>query len=190
MARNAKQCSYFICPLVSLAAVLAMSLAGASIARAGGDNEGSPGARAESGGVGIRTATANQARQYLAEDRAMVNAVAGKRDPFKVPPPPSLDAGGDGMEGPLPPGVRGLVIGQLRLKGIVRDEETETMIAVVTNRANLAYFLHIHEQVYNGQVSRITPDAIYSQEKRLDSGGRTDVREVVLKLGSELQEGR
>jgi hypothetical protein len=190
MARNAKPCSHITYPLIFLAAVLTISLAGASIAHAGGDNDGSPGARAESGGAGIRSATANQGRQHLADDRAMVNAVAGKRDPFKVPPPPRLDGGGDDMDGPLPPGVRGLVIGQLRLKGIVRDEETRTMIAVVTNQANLAYFLYIHEEVYNGLVSRITPDAIYFQEKRLGSGSRTDAREVVLKLGSELQEAR
>jgi hypothetical protein len=190
MGRIAKPYSYITYPLIFLAAVLTMSLAGASIARAGGDNDGSSDARAASGGVGIRTATANQGRQHLAKERAMVNAAARKRDPFKVPSPPKLDGSGDDMDGPLLPGVRGLVIGQLRLKGIVRDEETKTMIAVVTNRANLAYFLHIHEEVYNGLVSRITPDAIYFQQKRPDSGGRTDAREVVLRLGSELQEAR
>ena len=177
-------------PLAFLVVALIMLPAGVSVARAGGDNDASLGTRSAARGGAIRNAPAKQGRQRLAEERAMVNALAGKRDPFKVPPPPKIDGGGDDMDGPLPPGVRGLVIGQLRLKGIVRDEETRTMIAVVTNRANLAYFLHIHEDVYNGVVSRITPDAIYFQQKRLESGGWIDAREVVLRLGSEQQEAR
>jgi hypothetical protein len=190
MTRKAKPYSYFTRPLTFLAVALIMLPAGVSVARAGGDNDTSPVARSGTGRASIRTAPAKQGRQRLAEERAMVNALAGKRDPFKVPPPPKIGGSGDEIDGPLPPGVRGLVIGQLRLKGIVRDEETKTMIGVVTNRVNLAYFLHIHEDVYNGVVSRITPDAIYFQQKRPDSGGRIDAREVVLRLGSERQEAR
>lgn len=94
------------------------------------------------------------------------------------------------MDGSLPPGARGLVIGQLRLEGIVRDDESGSMIAVVANRSKLAYFLHLNEDVYNGVVSRITADAIYFQQKPPGSGGRLEAREVVLRLGSEPQEAR
>jgi hypothetical protein len=132
----------------------------------------------------------SQDRQRLAEERAKVSAMTGKRDPFKVPPPQGSNGKGDDIDGPLPPGVRGLVIGQLRLKGIVREDASNTMIAVVTNRANLAYFLRVHEDVYNGVVSRITPDAVYFQQNRVDSNGRVDAREVVLKLDAERQEAR
>ena len=141
--------------------------------------------------VPIRTVPEKRGRQRLAEERAMVNALAGKRDPFKVPPPPKIGGGKDDpTDGPMLPGVRGLVIGQLRLKGIVREEDSHTMIAVVSNGSNLAYFLHIHEDVYNGVVSRITPDAIYFLQKHPDSGGRLEAREVVLKLVSRGQEAR
>ena len=190
MTRKAKRYSSLARTLTFLAAALMMLPTGITVARAGGDNDASPDARASTVGAAISTAPAKHGRQRLAEERAMLNAVAEKRDPFKVPPPPKMDGGGDDVDGPLPPGVRGLVIGQLRLKGIVRDEETRTMIAVVTNRANLAYFLHIHDDVYNGVVSRITPDAIYFRQKPLDSGSRADAREVVLRLGSEQQEAR
>jgi hypothetical protein len=190
MTVKANRFSHLICPLAFLAVALIMLPAGVSVARTGGDNDANLVARPAARGATIRAAPAKQGRQRLAGDRAMVNALAEKRDPFKVPPPPKMDGGGDDMDGPLPPGVRGLVIGHLRLKGIVRDEETKTMIAVVTNRANLAYFLHVHEDVYNGMVSRITSDAIYFQQKRPDSGGRIDAREVVLRLGSEQQEAR
>lgn len=82
------------------------------------------------------------------------------------------------------------MIGQLRLEGIVRDEESGMMIAVVTNQSNLAYFLHLHQEVYNGVVSRITPEAIFFQQKSLDPGDRLEARQVILRLGSERQEER
>lgn len=64
------------------------------------------------------------------------------------------------------------------------------MIAVVTNGANLAYFLRIHDEVYNGVVSGITPDSIRFVQHRLDTGGRAEMRVVILKLGSDRQEAR
>lgn len=173
-----------------LAAALVVPPGGASITRAKGENGTGRGAAAAAAAVPIRTAPEKWGRQRLAEERAMVNALAGKRDPFKVPPPPKMGGGADDPDGPLPAGVRGLVIGQLRLEGIVREENSHTMIAVVANRENLAYFLRIHEDVYNGVVSRITPDAIYFRQKRRDAGGRIEAREVVLRLGSGFQEAR
>ena len=170
---------------ICLATAWILLLAGVSDLRANGERDAGRGA-----GVPIRTAPAKTGRQRLAEERAKLEAMAGKRDPFKVPPPPNVGADRNDVHGPLPPGVRGLVIGQLRLKGIVREDASNTMIAVVTNRTNLAYFLHVHEDLYNGVVSRITPNAIYFQQKGLNPYGRVDAREVVLKLGAEGQEAR
>jgi hypothetical protein len=115
------------------------------------------------------------------EEKARVNAGAGKRDPFKVPPPPRPNGGGE-MEGSLPPGARGLVIGHLKLEGIVREDATSNMIAVVTGRTDLAYFLRVHDEVYNGVVTRITPDSIYFLQNQPGAGGSVETREVVLKL--------
>lgn len=115
--------------------------------------------------------------------------VAGKRDPFRVPPPPRKDQGRD-FGGPLPPGKRGLIIGQLRLEGTVRQLADQTMLAVVTNQTNLAYFLRVHDKVYNGVVVGITADSIRFREDRLGSDGRLETREVVLKMGSPQEEGR
>lgn len=185
MTRRAKRYSCFAC-----AVALMVFPACLSAASAGGNNDANLGAGPVVATTNLRTAPVKLGRRRPAEERASVNSHAGKRDPFEVPPPPKADGGGDALEGPLPPGARGLVIGQISLKGIVRDEESKTMIAVVTNHANLAYFLHIHEDVYNGVVTRITPDAIYFQKKRPDSGGQMEAREVVLRLGSEQQEAR
>lgn len=173
---------------IGLGASLLLFLGGPAAARAGGEKDA--GRDAPAVAAATRTSPLKRSRQRLAGERDMAKALAGKRDPFKLPPPPQVKGGDEEIEGPLPPGIRGLVIGRLHLKGIVREEDNKTMIAVVANRANLAYFLHINEDVYNGVVSRITPDAIYFQQKRLDSGGRVDAREVVLKLGRERQEER
>ena len=43
--------------------------------------------------------------------------------------------------GVLPPGVRGLLISQLKLEGVVREQTANKMIAVVTNETKRAYFL-------------------------------------------------
>ena len=117
-----------------------------------------------------------------------VPAVAGRRDPFRLPGPPAPAGEADPLRamGPLPPGARGLIISQLRLEGIVRKESTQTMIAVVANSSNRAYFLRERDGVYDGVVSKITPDAVYFRENIADMNGRLSSREVVKRLGPAL----
>ncbi len=115
---------------------------------------------------------------------------AGKRDPFKLPPPPSPKGEGRGITGPLPPGLRGLIIGELDLEGIVRMDTSNKMIAVVSNYTKRAYFLRENDVLYNGIVSKITPDAVYFKENVLDQFGRVSTRNVVKRLGSAPGEGR
>jgi hypothetical protein len=115
---------------------------------------------------------------------------AGLRDPFRLPPPPA--AGAAGMElrrAPLP-GKRGLVIGQLRLLGIVRQHAPDsadarsTMIAVVTNASNVAYFLHAGDVLYDGRITGITADAAHFELEYLDPEGQVKRREVVKRLNA------
>jgi hypothetical protein len=124
--------------------------------------------------------------------RSTVSDAAGRRDPFK-----STEAAGAGghlaageASGVLPPGNRGLVISQLRVEGIVRLQPTNNLIAMVTNNTKRAYFLRENDPVYNGVVSKITPDAVYFIEKILDANGRLVTHEVVMRLGSAAGEGR
>jgi hypothetical protein len=110
--------------------------------------------------------------------------MAGRRDPFKLPGPPVPGgAGGEQILGPLPPGARWLLIGQLKVEGIVRLDTTSTMIAVVDNSSNRAYFLRENDAVYNGVVSKITPDSVVFRENALDASGKMVVRDVVKRLG-------
>jgi type II secretory pathway component PulC len=92
--------------------------------------------------------------------------------------------------GPLPPGKRGLVIAQLRVEGIVRQETSNKMIAVVVTSTDRAYFLHENDEVYNGVVSKITPDSVYFSENFRDVNGRMATRQVVKRLGSGPGENR
>jgi hypothetical protein len=122
----------------------------------------------------------------------------GKRDPFKLPEVATGKggAGGEGGVGEirpgevLPPGKRGLLISQLMVEGIVRQQTTNKMTALVVDQRRLAYFLHENDSVYNGVVSKITPDAVYFTENVLDPKGRVTAREVVKRLGSAPGEGR
>ncbi len=154
---------------------------------------------------GKRTARATTARSARASAQRKGSSdksggsllAAGKRDPFKLPElsgkavlngeiSESMPGGG----GVLPPGERGLLISQLRLEGVVRQQTQNKMIAVVTNDTRRAYFLRENQSVYNGVVSKITPDAVYFKENVLDSSGRVTTREVVKRLGSAPGEGR
>jgi hypothetical protein len=92
--------------------------------------------------------------------------------------------------GVLPTGKRGLLISHLVLQGVVREQTTNKMIAVVTNETKVARFLYENDSLYNGVVSKITPDAVYFKENVLDANGRVTTREVVKRLGSAPGEGR
>ena len=120
-----------------------------------------------------------------------VKKVVGRRDPFRIPGPPVPGrVPGEEILGPLPPGIRGLVISQLRLEGIVRLDVPNTMIAVVDTNANRAYFLRENDAVYNGVVSKITPDSVYFRENAIDPSGNVVTREVVKRLSAGPGEGR
>jgi hypothetical protein len=110
------------------------------------------------------------------------------RDPFKLPPPPRPEEEKQGekddpkLPGNRPPGSRGLLVEQLRLKGVVRDGATQKMIAVVTTNNNRAYFLREGEAVYDGVVSKITSDAVYFKGNIFDAKREARSREVVKTL--------
>jgi len=114
-------------------------------------------------------------------------SISGLRDPFRAPAPPQpAETGAKAGEGAAarPPGLRGLLVRQLRLEGIVREDETKTMIAVVTNDTHLAYFLRENQELFDGVVGRITPGAVYLRERVREPNQAVRWRDVVLKLES------
>ena len=124
---------------------------------------------------------------------SLLPTAAGRRDPFKpwmTPSPSGHSSAAVRVSESLPAGRRGLVISELRVEGIVHLESANNMIAVVTNYTKRAYFLRVNDTVYNGVVSKITPEAVYFKENTLDSSGRVATHEVAIKLGSAPGEGR
>ena len=107
------------------------------------------------------------------------------RDPFSVPKPvaeePVVNQSAEEFSGPAPAGKKGLIISQLKLEGIVRVGSK--MLAVLANPANRAYFLYENDELRNGAVSKITPDAVYFREDYKDpTTGKIESREVVQRL--------
>jgi Tfp pilus assembly protein PilP len=119
-------------------------------------------------------------REAKSEDAAKLKpeakkwAMTGKRDPFFSPV--VQQASGSGCS----TGKKCLEIGQINLRGVVKSEAG--FIAVVTNSANKAYFLHESDPVFNGYVIRITGDSVVFQETVQDKLGKPLTREVVKRL--------
>ena len=98
-------------------------------------------------------------------------SAAGQRDPF-VSPVVRLGSTGSGCSS----GKRCLAIDQIALKGVVRSETG--MIAVVVNSMSKAYFLRENDPVFNGYVTKITPDSIVFKETFHDKVGKPLTRDV------------
>jgi hypothetical protein len=109
-------------------------------------------------------------------------AAAGLRDPFKLPEPPRVGPEGRIGNETRPTGPRGLAVGEMTLEGLVREEASKTMIAVVAGPERRAFFLRVNDPVYRATVSRITLDSVYFTETYTDPAGHESTREVVKKL--------
>jgi Tfp pilus assembly protein PilP len=103
-----------------------------------------------------------------------------KPDPFVIPIKPKQEAT---PSGPLPPGLRGLLVGQANLAGVVKTPRG--MLAVVTGPNNRTFFLKPNDQLYNGRVVSISADTLVLEESFIDPLGKQLRREVIKKLATE-----
>jgi hypothetical protein len=103
---------------------------------------------------------------------------AVKRDPFEA----LLNKPSQGTGAPvnLPPGKAGLVVGTLRVDGIVGG--TKGMIAIVSNPQQRVYFLREGDKLYDGSVQHITIEAVSFQEVGKDAFGKPLERQVTKRL--------
>jgi hypothetical protein len=107
-----------------------------------------------------------------------VEKVSARRDPFdallnKARP-------GTGIPENLPPGKAGLVVGTLRINGIVSG--ARGMIAIVSNPQQRVYFLREGDKLYDGSVDKITIDGITFHELGKDAFGKPLERQVTKRL--------
>ena len=80
----------------------------------------------------------------------------------------------------LPPGKAGLVVGTLRIDGIVHSPSG--MIAIVSNAQQRVYFLRDGDKLYDGSVDKIALDAISFHEIGKDAFGKPLERTVTKQL--------
>ena len=101
-----------------------------------------------------------------------------RRDPFET----LLNKAKAGNAPPenLPPGKAGLIVGALRINGIVRG--TGGMIAIVSNGQQRVYFLREGDKLYDGGVDKITLDSISFHEFGKDAFGKPLERQVTKRL--------
>ena len=90
--------------------------------------------------------------------------------------PEVLNQGGE----VLPPGKAGLVVGTLRIDGIVGG--AHGMIAIVSNPQQRVYFLREGDKLYDGSVQHITIEAVSFQEFGKDAFGKPLERQVTKRL--------
>jgi hypothetical protein len=113
-----------------------------------------------------------------AKKEAKKEAPVERRDPFR-----SLVAekhSGAELPTNLPPGKAGLLIGSVRVDGMVRAPSG--MIAVVSNPQQRVYFIREGDRLYDGQVEHIGLDGVVFKQSSKDAFGRPVERLVTKRL--------
>jgi hypothetical protein len=118
--------------------------------------------------------SAKPAAEQPAEEKVSVP----HRDPFETLV--NRAKAGNAPPENLPPGKAGLIVGTLRVDGIVRG--SGGMIAIVSNPQQRVYFLREGDKLYDGSVEHITLEAISFQEVGKDTFGKPLDRQVTKRL--------
>jgi hypothetical protein len=140
------------------------------------------GGQAQAAEAAAQSATAPSGSEPTAAPAAAAPSAqasrAGRRDPFRAL---VVQGAGDQLPVCKSPGKGALIVGQVRLQGIVRGINGQ-WIAVVDNNTKRAFFLYVGDVLCNGTVSSITADDLVIEERITDQAGRTRSREVVKQL--------
>jgi len=102
-----------------------------------------------------------------------------KRDPFSPLLGNAPEAGASGPDH-LPPGKAGLMVGTLRIDGLIRGPNG--MIAVVSNPQQRVYFLHEGDHIFDGEVLRVSMEAVSFRQSGRDAFGKSLDHEVTRRL--------
>jgi len=123
-------------------------------------------------------AVAQKVAKPPVEKPATEKVSVARRDPFEA----LLNRPGTGNAAAqnLPPGKAGLVVGTLRIEGIVSGPGG--MIAIVSNPQQRVYFLRDGDKLYDGSVEHITLEAISFHEFGKDAFGKPIERQVTKRL--------
>ena len=173
--------------LMTLALIVVFGVALAAVAQNPQTRGLGQAAKAKTPGAGATKskapATASQAKGLAAPASKRPASESGdRRDPFVSTI--KLDKTGQLPIHDCPPGVRGILVGQAELDGVVQTPAD--MIAVITtSNTGRTYFPREGTILCNGRVLQITPDSIVFEESVLDLSGKLEKREVIKKMPAE-----
>jgi len=123
--------------------------------------------------------TEAKAKEKKPVERPIELAKIARRDPFESLLAKQQSAGGAAPAN-LPQGKPGLIVGTLRIDGIVKS--TNGMIAIVSNPQQRVYFLRDGDKLYDGSVDRISMEGVSFHEQGKDAFGKPIEREVTKQL--------
>jgi hypothetical protein len=126
------------------------------------------------------TASAAAVEPQKAAPKPSAAAAGPRRDPFSPLFGGNSNQGRASGPASLPPGKAGLTVGTLRLDGLVNGPNG--MIAVVSNPQQRVYFLHEGDRIFDGQVTRITMEAVSFRQTGSDPFGNSLEHEVTRRL--------
>jgi len=103
---------------------------------------------------------------------------AGRRDPFVSPIRAATVAT---PTGPIScaTGKRCLAVAELTVQGTAKDTDGKMMAIIARGANHPAYFLRENDQIFNGNVVKITCDSVIFREYATDASGRQNTHEVV-----------
>lgn len=104
----------------------------------------------QAGGTSETVETILREQEELLRGERFSYDPSGRRDPFR-----SLVSDIDTGKNTRPPGIRGMLVTELDLSGVVADPRGD--MAMVTGPDNKGYFLRVGDTVYDGTVIAVDP---------------------------------
>jgi hypothetical protein len=105
----------------------------------------------------------------------------GRRDPF-VNPVPKAASDGPAAPSVRPPGLKGVLVTEAGIAGVVTSKEPSMNIVIITAPARKSYFARVGDALFDGVVKEIRLDTV-TFALNLPAGNREGVpREIVRKV--------
>ncbi len=106
---------------------------------------------------------------------------AGRRDPFRS----LLVRPEKGMGGHRPPGIPGIAIDDVTLQGIWRTRAG--YVAQIRGTDNKSYLLRAGDQLYDGEVLRISPNEVTFRQNLNDPQSVKPFRDIIKQLNATIK---
>ena len=113
------------------------------------------------------------------EEDTTVDSTPGtrRRDPFIDPTQRVRPDSTGGVPGGKPPGIEGMMISEVDFVGILSSKDG--FIAVFNGTDNMGYFLKVNDKLWDGEIIKITENAVHFKQKLVDQYSKRQFREVV-----------